>query len=45
LLAVEQGASVLRVHDVSETCQALAVAFAIRHGASEARPRDEVQRA
>jgi dihydropteroate synthase len=37
LLAVEQGASVLRVHDVSEMRQALAVARAIQRGAPETR--------
>jgi dihydropteroate synthase len=30
LVAVERGASVLRVHDVGETVQALAVAWSIR---------------
>jgi len=43
LLAVEKGASVVRVHDVSEMRQALAVAHAIRHGAplsAAARPAE-----
>jgi dihydropteroate synthase len=45
LLAVAQGASVLRVHDVSETRQALAVAHAVRSAALEAPPRQEAQHA
>jgi dihydropteroate synthase len=45
LLAAEQGASVLRVHDVRETRQALAVAHAIRHGTPEAQAREGVQHA
>jgi dihydropteroate synthase len=44
LLAVERGASVLRVHDVSEMRQALAVARAIRHASPGVRPA-EVQHA
>ena len=31
LLAVENGAAIIRVHDVAPTVQALAVAAAIRH--------------
>ena len=31
LLAVEHGAAIIRTHDVAPTCQALAVAAAIRH--------------
>lgn len=45
LLAVERGASVLRVHDVSETRQALAVAHAIQNGLREAPPKVAVQHA
>ncbi|HLV68909.1 MAG TPA: dihydropteroate synthase [Polyangiaceae bacterium] len=46
LLAVERGASVLRVHDVAEVAQALAVAHAIRHGLpARETPRAEVRHA
>jgi dihydropteroate synthase len=45
LLAVEKGASVLRVHDVGETRQALAVARVIREGTRPATGSHEVQHA